>query len=266
MNARRIAKKQNLGKGRFLEAFHVVQRVRKLSSVYALSRRIEDERASCLYMFLSQLFSDPFLAVVTLVAFLIALSVHEASHALAAYLLGDKTAQREQRLTLNPLAHIDWTGFVMLVMLGFGWGKPVPFNPYNLRYQRFGPMLVAAAGPLSNVLLAVVAVLGLSVAAPVLGFDNGLVLFLTFLAIMSLVLGVFNLLPIPPLDGSKALLAALAAPQYAKLRRLIEERGPYLLLVLVAMSIFLNINVFGWVRDVAFFLFTFLAALFGVAV
>lgn len=225
-----------------------------------------DDEALCLYMFLSQLFSDPFLAVVTLVAFLIALSVHEASHALAAYLLGDKTAQREQRLTLNPLAHIDWTGFVMLVLLGFGWGKPVPFNPYNLRYQRFGPMLVAAAGPLSNALLAVVAVLGLSVAAPALGFDNGLVLFLTFLAVMSLVLGIFNLLPIPPLDGSKALLAALAAPQYAKLRRMIEERGPYLLLVLVAMSLFLNINVFGWIRDVAFFLFTLLAGLVGVAV
>lgn len=213
-------------------------------------------------MLLSQLFSDPFLVLITILAFLCALSVHEASHALAAYLLGDKTAQREQRLTLNPLAHIDWTGFVMLVFLGFGWGKPVPFNPYNLRYQRIGPALVAAAGPVSNALLALLSVGLLALVTPTLGMTNGLVMFLVSLAFMNLILGLFNLLPIPPLDGSKALLAALAAPQYARARRFIEERGPYLLLILVGMSIFLRINVFGWIQVAAWALFGLLSQLF----
>jgi Zn-dependent protease len=123
-------------------------------------------------MLLAQLFSDPWLTVATLVAFLIALSVHEASHALAAFWLGDRTAYREKRLTLNPFSHIDWTGFLMLVTVGFGWGKPVPFNPYNLKWQRIGPALIAAAGPISNFLLGVVATLGFAIAFASLGPTN----------------------------------------------------------------------------------------------
>ena len=202
-------------------------------------------------MLLSELFSRPLYAFMTGLVFLFVLSVHEASHALAALWLGDRTAQRENRLTLNPLAHIDLTGFLMLITVGFGWGKPVPFNPYNLRWQRIGPALVAAAGPLSNFLLSLVAVAVRYFVGPRLGPENALTVFLVLLALMSTVLGIFNLIPIPPLDGSKALLAALAHPKYAHTRAFLEHRGPYLLLALVLVNIVLNIDVFGWIQVAA---------------
>jgi Zn-dependent protease len=202
-------------------------------------------------MLISDLFANPLRVAITLTAFLLALSVHEASHALAALLLGDKTALREKRLTLNPLSHIDITGFLMLVFVGFGWGKPVPFNPYNLKWPRIGPTLVAAAGPLSNFLLSILALGGLSLVLPRLGMENGLSIFLMVLALMSMVLGLFNLLPIPPLDGSKALLAALAAPKYANARHFLETRGPFLLLGLVLFNVFLQIDVFAWIGTLA---------------
>ena len=215
-------------------------------------------------MLISQLFSDPIQTVIVLVAFLVALSVHEASHALAAFVLGDKTAYHEKRLTLNPLSHIDWTGFLMLVVVGFGWGKPVPFNPYNLKWQRVGPTLVAAAGPASNLLLALLAVFLLSLVTPALASTNGLVLFLFLLALMSLVLGIFNLIPLPPLDGSKALLALLAHPRHAKTRQWLETRGPFVLLAIVLAGTVLNINVLGWIDPLARSILLIFAGWFGV--
>ncbi len=215
-------------------------------------------------MLISDLFSNPLRVAIVLTAFLFALSVHEASHALAALLLGDKTALREKRLTLNPLAHIDVTGFMMLILVGFGWGKPVPFNPYNLRWPRIGPTLVAAAGPLSNFLLSLLAVGLFSLVSPRLGVENGLSLFLMILALMSMVLGLFNLIPIPPLDGSKALLALLAAPKYAQARHVLETRGPYLLLALVLFNVLFQIDVFSWLGTLAQTVVMWLVALFGV--
>ncbi len=202
-------------------------------------------------MLLSQLFVDPWLTVATLTAFLLALSVHEASHALAAFALGDRTALREQRLTLNPLAHIDWMGFLMLVTVGFGWGKPVPFNPYNLKWQRVGPALVAAAGPASNFLFGTLAILLFAFFAAFYPPGNLLLVFLSLLAVMNMLLGLFNLIPLPPLDGSKALLAALASPRYADARRFLEVRGPMILLALVFVDLVFGISVFGWLRTAA---------------
>lgn len=216
-------------------------------------------------MLISDLFLNPVRVAITLTAFLFALSVHEASHALAALLLGDRTALREKRLTLNPLSHIDITGFLMLIFVGFGWGKPVPFNPYNLKWPRIGPTLVAAAGPASNFLLSLLAVGVFSVVAPQLGLDNGLSMFLMVLALMSMVLGLFNLIPIPPLDGSKALLAALAAPKYANARHFLETRGPYLLLALVLFNVLLQIDVFAWLGTLAQAAVVWMVGVFGVA-
>ena len=159
-------------------------------------------------MIIQYLFSDPFIFFAWTVAFLIGLTIHEFSHALVAYKLGDPTAKYAGRITLNPLAHLDLFGTILLFVVGFGWGKPVPFNPYNLRDQKYGPLLIAIAGPLSN--LAIALVFGLALrffVAYEMAF--GLILLFSVIVFLNIILAVFNLLPIPPLDGSKILFAIL---------------------------------------------------------
>ena len=201
-------------------------------------------------MLLSTLFQDPLLFFVWLFAFLIALSVHEFCHALVATRLGDLTAERMGRLTLNPAAHIDPLGLLALIAIGFGWGKPVPFNPYNLKWPKWGPVLVAFAGPASNFLMALLSGLLIVQLVPRLGSDNLLSIFLVIFAQLNVVLMVFNLIPLPPLDGSKALLALLSHPKYLAARQFVEQRGPYLLLLLILADSFLNLGIFttliGW--------------------
>lgn len=196
---------------------------------------------------LSTLFEDPWMFLVFVIVFLFTLAVHEFSHALAAHLLGDPTAERAQRLTLNPLAHVDLMGFLALVTVGFGWGKPVPFNPYNLKYPRWGAAIVAGAGPLSNLLVGFLSALLLRLLAPVFGDTNLLIIFLASAATLNFLLMFFNLIPLPPLDGSKALFAILAAERYRALREWIETRGPMLLLGLIIADIFLGLGVFAWI-------------------
>ncbi len=187
------------------------------------------------------------MSVVWILAILIALSVHEFSHALVGTALGDDTARRAGRLTLNPFAHIDVMGFLMLLFIGFGWGKSVPFNPYNLRYPKWGPTLVALAGPFSNLLQIIVfgfALKGVTTLGA-LPIDNLLVQFLGLLVVINTVIMLFNIIPIPPLDGSKVLLSLLDAPRHAHLRHTIETRGPILLLGLVILDTFFGLNIFG---------------------
>ncbi len=152
------------------------------------------------------------LRVMMLIPLLLSLSVHEWAHAWSAYRLGDDTASREGRLTLDPLAHIDPLGTFLLPMLGipFGWAKPVPVNPVRFRRNvsmRTGMMITAAAGPISNIVLAVLATV---ITALFLRFKPDVleaypaVSFLLGVAIqMNIALAIFNLLPIPPLDGSR---------------------------------------------------------------
>jgi Zn-dependent protease len=196
---------------------------------------------------LSLLFREPLVFVAFIGVFLVSLSVHEAAHALAGFLLGDMTAKREGRLTLNPIAHIDPLGFLSLLLLGFGWGKPVPFNPYQLRWQRLGPVLVAAAGPISNFLMGAVATLGFVWAERYLGSSNLLTIFLSAGAFLNFSLALFNLIPIPPLDGSKALLALLDEHRYRDVRYWIAVQGQNLLLVLVVLDMFLPIGPLSWI-------------------
>lgn len=140
--------------------------------------------------------------------------IHEVAHGYAAYAQGDITAAVSGRLTLNPVKHVDPIGSILvpgiLLLMGapflIGWAKPVPFNPYNLRDQKWGPMWVALAGPASNILLAVVFALGLRF-IPMLN-ENAVGL-IGFVVLINLVLALFNLVPIPPLDGSKVLFALL---------------------------------------------------------
>ena len=170
----------------------------------------------------------------------ISVIVHEVAHGYAALALGDQTAKRAGRLTLNPLPHIDLFGsiilpFIMSLLPGgiiFGWAKPVPFNPYNLRAGQWGPALVAIAGPLSN--LAIALLFGLAVrfadilsitSAPVLGLMQMIVL-------LNIVLAVFNLIPVPPLDGSKILFALIPA-RYRQIEEVLERYQLIFLLVVI---------------------------------
>lgn len=188
------------------------------------------------------LFSDPMLFVLWIVAVLVALTVHEFSHALVATYLGDPTAKRLGRLSLNPFSHIDWFGLFALVFVSFGWGKPVPFNPYQLKDQKWGPFYIGIAGPISNLLLLTICGLLLRFFVPILGPQNLLTVFLSLAFIINIALMLFNLIPLPPLDGSKIVLALLHDPKWNNLRRIIETQGPWVLMVLIMMDIFLGVG------------------------
>ncbi len=175
------------------------------------------------------------LAVLLLVAF----PIHEFAHALAAYRLGDSTARLFGRLTLNPLAHFDPAGglmlaiSVLLVGFGFGWAKPTPVNPRNLEGGRWGEAIVAAAGPISNLILAIVAAIPLRFAYAT-GMDIGfLELVLQLFIVINLALMLFNLLPIPPLDGSAVLFAFLPPQTAWRLRPLLAQYGVLILIILI---------------------------------
>lgn len=167
-----------------------------------------------------------------LIAVVICLCVHEMSHALAAYALGDPTAKSQNRLSLNPFRHIDWLGLAMLAVAGFGWAKPVQVNPRHFRHPKLGMALTALAGPLSNMILAIALLL---VTRQMMAGGTGinwLVSLLIRTAMLSVGLGIFNMIPIPPLDGSKVLFSVLPDRAYNVLMRY-ERYGMLLLLALV---------------------------------
>ncbi|MFA5185069.1 MAG: site-2 protease family protein [Patescibacteria group bacterium] len=196
-------------------------------------------------------FNEPLVFFTWVLAFLIALSIHEFSHAWVGTLLGDQTAKRLGRLTLNPAAHIDLVGLMAVLLIGFGWGKPVPFNPYNLKWPKWGPVAIAFAGPVSNLVFASISLLLLPLAATRLGMDNLLTIFLIVSAQLNVALLAFNLIPLPPLDGSKVLLAVLDGPQHASFRDTLENRGPYLLFMLIIADSLLHLGLFsGLIRMV----------------
>ena len=179
-----------------------------------------------------------FASIIELAILVFSIVIHEVSHGATAYALGDDTAKNEGRLTLNPLPHIDPFGSIILpaIMLlsggpVFGWARPVPYNPFYLKNQKYGPALVGAAGPLSNILIAVV--FGFSIRfAGALSLSPQFIQIAASIALLNLILAVFNLVPIPPLDGSKVLFAAL--PRSAeRLQEFFEKYGMVLLLVFI---------------------------------
>ena len=168
------------------------------------------------------------------------LTTHETCHGLAAYALGDPTAKRMHRLSLNPLRHIDWMGLLMMVTLGFGWAKPVPVDPRYFRKPKQGMALTALAGPVSNFLLALLLLLiarGEFLRAVTTGsFSGTWFSFLVDTASLSVGLGLFNLVPIPPLDGSKVLAVLLPDRAYNWLMRY-ERFGMLVLLVVSSVGV-----------------------------
>lgn len=167
-------------------------------------------------------------------AILFAISVHEFAHGMMANRLGDPTPKYQGRLTLNPMAHLDPLGALMLVLFRFGWAKPVIVNPLYFKDRRRGMMLVGLAGPVANIVSAWVFRLLLGTLPPLFSFRVGLVLhqFILLNIAINLGLAAFNLIPIPPLDGSKILAGLLPARYESTLHRL-EAYGPALLLVLL---------------------------------
>ncbi len=192
---------------------------------------------------LSTLFGDPLVFLFWIIAILYGLSIHECAHAVAATLLGDRTPEEQGRLTLNPLAHIDLTGLLFLFAIGFGWGKPVQFNPYNIRHQRWGPVLIALAGPASNILSVIFFSLILRFVGPMLGAENLLIPFLQSLIILNIVLGAFNLIPLPPLDGSR-LITALFPNQLRHVQERWEREGQFVLIGLLMLGMLTSTSFF----------------------
>lgn len=196
--------------------------------------------------------------LISLPAMLIAITIHEFSHGYTAHLLGDPTPRRQGRLTLNPLPHLDLLGALMLLVAGFGWAKPVEVNPFHFRGNRQrGLLLVSLAGPLSNVL---VALLGAILYNLFGGFSaqtfasSYFTAFLTALISLNVYLALFNLLPVPPLDGSK-ILQGLLPPRYHEYIYQLEAYGPIVLILLIVTNI-TSIVLVPLAQGIILFLFT----------
>ncbi|WP_366922393.1 site-2 protease family protein [Metallumcola ferriviriculae] len=167
-------------------------------------------------------------------AILIAIVFHEYAHGKVAYMLGDPTPKYQKRLTLNPLNHLDPLGALMFIVVGFGWAKPVQVNPFHFRGdRRKGMMMVSLAGPVMNLVLAYLGAVGLQL----FGTSNWYVgSFFQSVVLYNIVLAVFNLIPVPPLDGSKILAGLLPAGQ-AHIMQNLERYGTMILLLLLFTGI-----------------------------
>jgi Zn-dependent protease len=185
---------------------------------------------------------SPQMLVSAVITLMVALTFHEVAHAWMAKMFGDDTAERAGRLTLNPLAHLDPIGSLMLILVGFGWAKPVPINPYALRRSgKAALMLVSIAGPLANLILAILAAIPLRFQLIPIQIASSNVLptpymFLEYFLYVNLALMIFNLLPIPPLDGHEILSFILPADLAARWESFGSQYGTFLLIALLMIG------------------------------
>lgn len=207
---------------------------------------------------LISLLSQPDLLIFFLIAIIIAITVHEFSHAWMANFLGDPTAKFSGRLTLNPISHLDPLGTIMILLVGLGWGRPVPYNPNFVKRGKFGEALIALAGPLSNILVAVVFALSNRIYYMINNsyLEGQLFTFLSVVIVMNIILAAFNLLPIPPLDGSKLLYFILDKLSFspASWWARFERMGPMIILAIIFAERMFHINIIWRILDPFIFL------------
>ena len=168
----------------------------------------------------------------------IALVIHEYAHAKAADVMGDFTPRMTGRLTLNPMVHIDPIGLIMLLVVRFGWAKPVMINARNFRNWRQGELLVAVAGPVANLIVAFISLLAMAVLFKLGMFSEGVRLVLSMMVLFNINFAIFNMLPLPPLDGSTVLMVLLPGRLAYKLMSL--ERYSFIILIFLMMTPFLT--------------------------
>ncbi|MBC1819869.1 site-2 protease family protein [Listeria welshimeri] len=199
-----------------------------------------------------------------LVTLLIAFTIHEWAHALVALAFGDDTAKNQGRLSLNPLVHIDLFGMLMILIAGFGWAKPTPVNRFKLKKRRLGSVLVSLAGPISNLLLAIVGVGLYALFLNYSFFTYGSITetFLMIFVELNLVLFVFNLIPIPPLDGYQILVEFL--PMSARVKLEPVERYAMLIFLIIALTPISNFTIQPIFDKVIPFVFKIILSIFGL--
>ncbi|MEX2028075.1 MAG: site-2 protease family protein [Candidatus Curtissbacteria bacterium] len=184
---------------------------------------------------ISALVQNPLVGASMIIGLVAGITIHEASHAYVAYRLGDPTAKLKGRITLNPLAHLDLVGTAALLFIGIGWGKPTPFDPFNLRNIKRDSALISVAGAASNLTLALALSLPYLIIYSLQGMNPTLNLVYQFLSpiiFFNIVLGVFNLIPVAPLDGFKVLAGLLPREWYADFMQM-EKYGIFILLILL---------------------------------
>lgn len=175
---------------------------------------------------LALLFSSPIAFIIIAGGLVLAVTLHEAAHAFVADRLGDPTPRVQGRISLNPLVHLDPVGTIALLLVGFGWGKPVQFDPYNLKEPVRDTALIALAGPVTNLVIAVTL-------AVVVYFFPALLGILSYVIFINVVLAVFNLIPVHPLDGSKIILPLLPASAAVEYEEFMQRYGMIILIFLI---------------------------------
>ncbi len=179
--------------------------------------------------------------IIVLPAILIGLTFHEYMHAKVAHLLGDDTAYNEGRVTVNPLKHIDWIGFLFIIVAGFGWAKPVTFNPEKLKNPRRDEMLIAVAGPIANFVMAILFAILLKIITLYMIVDGILLSMMLACIYINFMLFIFNMIPIPPLDGSHLLLKSINISK--EIERNIYKYGSLALFAIVIIDSQTDLNI-----------------------
>tara|TARA_B100000029_G_scaffold21748_1_gene21934 strand:- start:224 stop:853 length:630 start_codon:yes stop_codon:yes gene_type:complete len=201
---------------------------------------------------------EPQIIILLIPALVFSLSFHEFAHAWMAYKLGDNTAARLGRLTLNPMSHLDPVGSLALLLMGFGWAKPVPVDSRYLENPKKDMVKVAAAGPISNIILAVVAALALRLLFSTDLLTNNIKTFFIIFMQINITLAVFNLLPVSPLDGSQILTPFLEKYFGSDVVWKMQIYGPRFLFFIIIFSMVTDIHIFSFIINPIFNLFLYI--------